>query len=169
MDLAIIETGNGGELKLLGNDFAMQGGWGNMPYLAMFGGNPQGVTKEKLPTEESLDWRGNNLLMPQDKSIQFNSLTERTLMEVALNSSGRLKIEQAVKKDLEFMEAFAEIKVSVTIPAVDKVKIDIRVQQPENLQGRIPDIYKQYIFIWDATKQVLGDFRLLDFNNDYKI
>lgn len=155
MDLLVIENGNGGDIKQSGNDLLMQGGFGNMIYLAMFGGNIQGVTKEKLPTEESKDWWGNNLLMPQDASIQFNSLTEKTLMEVALNSSGRIIIEQAVKKDLDFMKSFSVVTVTVTIPATDKVKINVKITQPEGSQGSIPDAFREYIFIWDATLNAL--------------
>jgi hypothetical protein len=73
MDLAIIETGNGGDLQLVGNDLAMVNGIENMPYLGMFGGNIEESTVNKVEKLQSFDWWGNNLLMPGNQSIQFNS------------------------------------------------------------------------------------------------
>lgn len=167
MDLAFQETNNGGDLQLKGNDLFVIEGWGNMPYLAMFGGNPDAVTRERLPAEQAFDWWGNNLLMPQDQSKQFNSLLEKALMEIPLTSNGRIQIQKKVLEDLAFMKAFAEISVDIEIESVDRVKIIIKVQQPANIQGRVADAYRAYIFIWDGTRQVLGDFSILDFSNDF--
>lgn len=170
MDVLLIETGNGGDLVLRGNDLVMNKGMMNMPYLGMFGGNVKAVTKEKLKTEQSFDWWGNELLMPQDESIQFNSLLEKAFMEIPLTSSGRIKIEQVVKKTLAFMNDFAEVFVKVDIIATDKVKIFIRLTQPKNLSGRLDDIYKDFVFIWDATLgTVFGDFSIEDFNDDFYV
>jgi hypothetical protein len=99
----------------------------------------------------------------------MNSETERVLMEVALNSAGRIKIQQAVEKDLKFMEAFAIVKVSVTIEGIDRVNITIKVKEPDNLKGRSSDQFRAFIFIWDATKKELGDFSISDFNDDFFI
>ncbi len=167
MDLAILETGNGGDLQIVGNDFAMQAGWGNMPYLALFGGNIEASTVERVPAQFAEDWWGNSALFPNDESIQLNSETERTLKNVALTSAGRIKIQQAVEKDLVFMKEFAVINVEVTIPRIDTVKIIIKIREPNNLQGRPADQYRAFIFIWDATKKELGDFRIEDFNDDF--
>jgi len=170
MDLAIIETGNGGDLVLSRNDLALQGGWGNMPYLAMFGGNKEAVTQVRLPGEQGLDWWGNTLLMENNPGIQFNSVLERRLDEVPVNSAGRIQLEQAIKKDLAFMQDFARVSISVTIIADDRIRIDLSVRQPEEMLARVDDVYKEYIFIWDATKRVLGDFSEFDFDqNDFYI
>jgi hypothetical protein len=170
MDIAVVETGNGGDLVKAGNDLAQQSGWGNMPYLAMFGGNvEQSTPMTRVATEQAKDWWGNNLLFAQDQSVQFNSETERTLQNVPLTSSGRILIQQAVEKDLEFMKSFAIIKVRVTIIGLDTVEIFVAVAQPSNLNGRVPDQYKGYIFIWDATAKELGDFRIQDFNDDFLV
>jgi hypothetical protein len=168
MDLVIIEQGgNGGDLVLKNRDLVTIEGWMNMPYLAMFGGNLAGVTKEKLSTEQAVDWWCNNLLMPNDSSVQFNSLLEKRLQEVALTSEGRIKLQETVQKDLQFMKDFAEISVEVVILSTDKVKISIFVRQPSNLQGRIADQYRAYIFIWDGTLLQIGDFSSADFNNEF--
>lgn len=169
MDIAVVETLNGGDILVKGNDLASQGGWGNMVYLALFGGNIEGITKEQLPTEQNADWWGNNLLFPQDEAKQFNSLTEKKLSQIALGSSGRAQIEQVIRQDLVFMKTFANITVTAKITGVDQVEINIAVREPDNLNGRNPDAYKEVIMIWDATKQQLGDFRIQDFNNDFYV
>jgi hypothetical protein len=168
MDLAFIEAnGNGGDLQIRGNDVFMIEGWGNMPYLGMFGGNVEAVTRERFAGEQAFDWWGNNLLLPQDQSKQFNSVLEKALMEVSLTSNGRVQIQKKVLEDLAFMKVFAELAVEVEFENIDRVKIVIKVKQPATVQGRIPDAYRAYIFIWDGTRQLLGDFSILDFNGDF--
>lgn len=151
MDVEVIETGNGGDLNKKGNDLSVVFGFENMPYLALFGGNKEAVTKPRIASEQAFDYWANSLLMPNDPSIQFNSLTEKTLETVALNSAGRLLIEDAIKKDLEFMSPFAEITVSTTIISTDHLRIGIGLKQPDNLQE------KEFIYIWDATQLTLLD------------
>lgn len=169
MDVLLIETLNGGDCVKKGDtDIMMVSGWQNMVYLAMFGGNVEANTTQRLPGQQSFDWWGNSLLMPSNSSQQFNSNTERTLKDTPLTSFGRTKIQQAVEKDLEFMKEFATIKVVVTIPSTNKVKIQIDVRQPDDFNGSTPDQYRAYVFIWDGTKQSFdGDFSLDDFNNDF--
>ena len=164
MDLLLIETYNGGDLRLKGNDLEVLPGWGNMPYLAMFGGNVEASTKVRQPQEQVFDWWGNDLLMSQDTSVQFNSYTEKALKDTPLTSAGRVKIQQAVEKDLVFMKEFAIINVIVSIVDVNKVRIQINVKQPSDTASQ----YKAVIFIWDGTLQSLdGDFSIFDFNNDF--
>ena len=147
MDLRVIETGNGGDLLANGKDLSMVFSFENMPYLAMFGGNVDASTPVKrLLSEQAFDWWGNSLLFTNDSSIQFNSLTEKTLNETALNSSGRLVIENAIKTDLEFMKPFAEVKVSTQIIDTDAIKINISIKKPENLEEN------KFIYIWEAGK-----------------
>lgn len=168
-DLAIIENGEGGDLVLTGNGLAVQDGWGNMPYLALFGGNVEASTTKRLATQQAFDFWANSTLFDQDESVQMNSETERVLMEVVLNSAGRARIQQAVERDLKFMQDFATIKVSVTIEGIDRVNISIKVKEPDNLKGRSSDQYRAFIFIWDATKKELGDFSISDFSDDFFI
>ena len=147
MDIEIIETGNGGDLNRKGNDLAVIFGFQNMPYLAMFGGNPEADTPQiRLENEQSFDYWGNSLLWSNNKGMQFNSLTERALNTTPLTSAGRLIIEEAIKKDLEFMRDFAEITVETEIIATDVIKISIWLKEPDNLE------VKEYIYIWDGIK-----------------
>lgn len=120
-----MESGNGGELTLLSNDLAMAG-IANMVYLALFGGDS--------------DWWGNNFL-PNEQ--HFTSETETMLRSVALNSSGRQKIEQAVLNDLDFLREVpgTTITVAVSIVSVDRITISIRING------------EQIFFLWDGELQ----------------
>lgn len=148
-DVRLIENGSGGDFVLIGNDLETIGGFQNMVYLSLFGGNVEASTGDVVESEQRFDWWGNSVLFPNDPSIQFNSETERVLNEVALNSSGRLKIEQAVKSDLAHMQSFANIDVSVSITGENRIEIYIRIQQPDNQQ------LNEIVYIWDAAQSEL--------------
>lgn len=150
MDIQLKETFDGGDFVMKRNDVSIIEGFENMPYLGMFGGNPGFNTPQsRLRNQQAYDFWGNNLLSNNNASIQINSNTEYALITTALTSAGRLLIEQAVKRDLQFMRPFVKIGVAVIITGVDRVIIAIRMIQPDNLQQR------DFIYIWDATKQEL--------------
>lgn len=150
MDLKVIESGNGGDFVKVARDLVTVYGFENMPYLAMFGGNVAASTpNDRLESEQAFDWWGNSFLMPNDKTYQFNSETERVLNTTPLTSAGRVLIEQAVRNDLAFMKEFATVLVVVSITATDRVVIGVRLQQPDNTQK------KDFIYIWDATRNEL--------------
>ena len=156
MDLEIIETGDGGDVVTKAKDLSIIFGFENFVYLAMFGGNIESSTPSiRIPSEQAFDFWANNLLMPGDSSIQFNSQTERILKSNALTSSSRLIIQQAVERDLAFMKDFATVNVVVQILATDKLLIACRILQPDNLQTQ------DFIFIWDASKQELIDREII--------
>lgn len=148
IDINIHETGDGGDLSLKGNDLSKTSSLFNMVYLALFGGNVEASTLgNELVTEQRFDWWANQVLFDEQPNIQFNSLTERTLRETTVNSSGRIDIENAVQADLEFMSDFAETSVSVTLETIDRIAILVTLQEPNNLQEQ------EFKFIWDATKE----------------
>lgn len=150
-DLEMIETGDGGDIILLGNDLKVIEGFQNMPYLGMYGGNIEENTKEFNVDEQRADFWGNSLLMFNESQIQYNSDTERLLNEIALNSSGRLLIEQTIKSDLKFMEEFSTVEVSASIVSPNRVQIKIKIQEPNNIESN------EFTYIWDSTK-----FELID-------
>lgn len=147
MDIKLIENGDGGDFVRKFKDLQIIEGFENMPYLALFGGNvEQDTPQDREENVQYFDWWGNALFFNETPELQFNSLTERTLNKVALNSFGRTQIEQAVNADLAFMREFADLTVDVTITDDDKVRIGILLIEPDNLQN------KEFVFIWDATK-----------------
>ena len=149
MDLKLIETGSGGDVIFNGADLEVINGIQNMPYLAMYGGNIKQNTKEFLPNEQHFDFWGNNLLMLKNSDIQFNSDIERLLSNVALTSSTRLEIEETIKSDLSFMSNFSTFEVSSSILNFDRLQIMIKINRLEDEQT------KEFVYIWDATKNEL--------------
>ena len=160
-DLAISEAnGNGGDLKIIGNDLTTVESIENMPYLGMFGGNvAASTTNDPVPTtSQRFDWWGNNVLMPSEQSIQFNSSVERILNTTPLTSSGRQTIEEAIKDDLKFLADSAKIEVAVSIISVDTININIRIIRTGVDQKIVTLVFQK------ATD---GDWFLLDFNTDF--
>jgi|SRR5690242_1194247 len=150
MDVEVVETGNGGDLVKKGKDLSVVLGLENMVYLGMFGGNVEGSTPtERDPAEQAFDYWGNSLLWTDEPSLQMNSITESTLNQVALSSSGRLQIEQAVKTDLAFMSDFANVSVSATIEGIDRIKLSVKVVKPDNLEET------EFVYIWEQSTFVL--------------
>jgi len=147
MDLQLVEAGNGGDLFLLGNDLAQVQGFENMPYIGLFGGNvEQSTPVTRVANEQDFSWWGNALLMPNLSTQQFNSQTERLLNNISLTSGNLPAIQNAVVADLQFMQPFAIIDVTVSIISVNTVKIAISIKEPGNLTA------KEYLYIWDGTR-----------------
>ena len=149
-DLKIIETGDGGDVIFNGVDLVTVEGLQNMPYLAMFGGNPGApTTGPNSPNIEAFDYLGNFVLNPNTPPVWFNSLLEDFLTKTALTPAALGRIENIVKADLDFMNDFATINVRASLPGVDRLQINILVielnSQNEN----------EFSYIWDATKNEL--------------
>jgi hypothetical protein len=160
-DLAIIETGNGGDLQLAGSDLGVVFAGENMPYLAMFGGNVEQSTPSKVTQAQSFDWWGNNLFMISTPSAQFNSEVERALRNTPLTSSGRIIIENAIKSDLKFLSQMgAKVTVSVEIVSDDRIDVTLRVVQ---------DQQTEQVRVINFKKKSDGDWYLFDFNNDFLV
>lgn len=153
-DLAVIETGNGGDLKLRGNDLAVSNSVMNQVYLGLFGGNI-----ENPKQNENTDWWANELLMKANPSIQFNTNIERIINTTTLNSSGRVTIENAIKKALQFLvdEGYT-ITVSVSIVSTDRIDTIIKT----DIEGD-----KEQISIKFQRLSEVGEFSLSEFNDDF--
>jgi phage gp46-like protein len=146
-DIHIFESGNGGELALLSNDLVLSESLYQVVYISLFGGNVEASTLgNEIESEERSDYWANELVFPSKTSKQFNSITEKTLNEVALNSEGRLKIESAVKQDLQFLKKIVNLEVNILILDTNKVEIFLVLESIENQS------VKQFQFIWDNAK-----------------
>lgn len=141
-DLLIYETGDGGDLRVLNNDLALTTSLYNQVYLCLFGGNVEASTKgNELDNEKRFDWWANSLL-----DLDFNSETERTINTVTLNASGRLKILEAIKRDLKPIDLVANYIVNVFLESTYKLKISIHLTKKLNKQEKIIQI------LWDISK-----------------
>lgn len=153
MDLLVIETGNGGDVVLNGNDLVTINGFENMPYIGMFGGNVEQSTTQNqtiIAGEQQLDWWGNSLLMFNNPIIQYNSTLESTLKKISITSSARETIKRAVVEDLKFIQSFGKLTVDVSITGIDRIHILIRIQQPNNIE------VNEFLYIWNSTNEELS-------------
>lgn len=146
-DIHLFETGSGGDFAIVNNDLLMGESLYQQIYLALFGGNIQASTKPSyLESEERFDYWGNTLIWKDVKTKQFNSETERTLGNVALNSSGRLSILQAVNNDLDYLKGVVDFTVEVGIESVSRISITVSFSEKTNQQDKVLQM------VWDNSK-----------------
>lgn len=152
-DLLLFESGSGGDLLVSNNDLNLVESLYQQVYLALFGGNIESdTTGQELETQIREDWWGNEIFNDNKIKKQFNSITERTLDSVTLNTSGRIDIVRAVEEDLKVLENIADFSIKVIILSTDRVKIEIQLIQPDEFQE------KSFQFIWDnATGEVIKE------------
>lgn len=153
-DLLLIETGNGGDVVLNGNDFVLIDGLQNMPYIAMFGGNV-----ELSNNDESVDWWGNSLLMFNEPDVQYISVLERTLTNIALSSASIQVIKRAVAEDLSFMQDFCDIKIDVQLIGIDRISIYIKITKLDGLE------VVEFNYLWNATNNELSAGDIIGITN----
>lgn len=152
-DLHIFESGDGGELALLSGDLVLAESLYQMIYIALFGGNVEASTLgNEIESEERFDYWANALIFKNKPTKQFNSETERTLNNVAINTSGRLKIKSAVEQDLFFLKKIVDLQTNIVILDTDKIEINLILESIPNQSD------KQFQFIWDnARKEIIID------------
>lgn len=146
-DIHLFEIGSGGDFAIVNNDLLMGESLYQQIYLALFGGNIQASTKPSyLASEERFDYWGNSLIWKDVKTKQFNSKTERTLGNVALNSSGRLSILQAVNNDLDYLKGVVDFVVEVGIESVSRISITVNFSEKTNQQDKVLQM------VWNNSK-----------------
>lgn len=137
-DINLHESGNGGEMSIVSNDLLIGESLFQQVYLALFGGNVEAVTRgDELITEERFDYWGNPLFFAETPSKQFNSITEKTINSVALNSQGRLSIINAVNEDLSYLTELLNYSIDAQIFEVNKIRIIINFTPKNNQQSRV--------------------------------
>ena len=157
-DLAILNTGDGGDLTLKGNDLGVFFNGEGELFLRMFGGNVQANTKSKrVPGEQDFSYWGNYLFMANDPDIQFNSETERAFQDFESSSQGRATIENAIKKDLQGTDT----TVTVSIVSTDKIYVTLKRVLPNGSERYGTIIFKKGT---DTRDFEIEDFSVIDFN-----
>lgn len=147
-DLAMVETKDGGDILLSGNDLVKVYGIENQPYLCMFSGQ---------------DWWGNKLLLNENPLQRYHSVTEQVFQQVALNSSGRVRIEQAITQDLQTIAAAnpgITIEVVALLVAPDRLDININLNgEPARINWNPPPAVENYV------RQLSGiNYWIIEFN-----
>jgi hypothetical protein len=109
-----------------------------------------------IENEQLFDWFGNSVLFNQQPLVQFNSELERTLKNVSINSKGVELIYQAVNKDIDFMRTFATVEINISVTAVDRISINLKVIE---LDTKVSNIFN---YIWDSTE---AELTIVDINS----
>lgn len=149
-DIGIFESGDGGELSIVSGDLLLSESILQQVYLALFGGNIESNTiGNEIDSQERFDYWANGLLWPQNPDKQFNSNTERALNELVLNSSGRIKVINAVESDLDYLKLIVNFEVSVSIVSKNSVRISVVLLSKNNLEN------KQLVLVYDNAKNEL--------------
>lgn len=152
LDVMVFESGSGGEWNLKANDVEYISGLTNQVYLALFGGNIEQNTDEGLAdVEQRHDYWANAFILDEH---QYNSTFERTIMNVALNSAGVSKLENAASEDLKYLEAYADIAISGAVTGLGKFELTVQLDEPSGISTKLK-------FIWDATKNELIEQRTI--------
>jgi len=137
-DILLYESGSGGEMSIASNDLVMGENLYQQVYLALFGGNVEANTKpDILLNEERFDWWGNTLFFKDKPTRQFNSNTERTLLQVVLNSYGRLQLIQAIINDLTYLSELLNSTVDVEFFNTNKIRIIVMFSPKTNQENKV--------------------------------
>ena len=151
-DIRLYRRLGGFDLVATSRDIVTIDSYESMIPIALFGGNVEGNTPStRVEGQQNVDFWGNELLLQDSPELQFNSNTERQLRESTTTSRDRIKIENAVQKDLQFVKEFANLEVSVQLITVDRIKISIRLTKLDNLSET------EFVFIWDNLQTEIED------------
>ena len=141
MDLKLKFDVNGTDCEYENGDIVCQSELFNQSLLSHFGGNVEASTTDDFADgDEYGDFWGNFLLTDKE---QFNSTFERTMREVAINSSGRVELEIAAKTDLEYLSEAAKTDTSVSIVGVNKIELTSTITDNNN---------NKYSYVWRNAK-----------------
>jgi len=147
VDFSLYESGNGGELLIVDGDISLGNYLLQVVYICLFGGNVQASTLgNEIESELRYDWWANSLIFGIEPKKQFNSLTEKTLRNTPLSSSGRILIQRAIEEDLSFLNDVVDVKVEVKIKDSQRVEMTIFLNK---YQGK-EDVNLQYL--WDNVQ-----------------
>lgn len=155
-DILLFENFASGDFAIKDDDLLMGESLYQQIYLALFGGNLEDSTKQSYTEkEERFDYWGNSLIWGDASSVQFNSETERTIQNNALNSSGRLAIIQACNVDLAYLSDVITFSAEVSIMSVNKLQITVNFTEKTNQQDR------QLVLVYENAKNELIIDRVL--------
>lgn len=137
-DINLHESGSGGEMAIISNDLLIGETLYQQVYLALFGGNIEASTRGDEPFgNERFDWWGNSLFFAENPNKQFNSETEKTITNLVLNSSGRLRLLQAVNSDLEYLNELLDYEVEVFFNDYNRVKIEVKFKPKGTQENKV--------------------------------
>jgi phage gp46-like protein len=128
-DVLLYQTNDNGEINVEGGVVELSGGLRTSVYLSLFGGNED----DPGGSDTTLSWWGNKV--EPDPVRRYRSETQYLLASIPAIPKNLRRIEQAVKRDLQWMieqRAASEIEVSASVPALNRVAIELNIRA----QGR---------------------------------
>lgn len=123
-DVLLCQTVDGGEINVEGGLVEMSGGLPSAAYLSLFGGNEDDGGGDDV----SKTWWAN--LDEEDNDRQYRSETQNLLQSLPATSGNLLRIEDAVKRDLQWMidvGAASTIEASASVPGLNRIRIIIDI------------------------------------------
>lgn len=141
-DVILFQSNDDGEIEVIDGVVTMDGGLQTAVYISLFGGN---IADDGL-AGNAFNWWGNQL--ETDPDAQLRSETQNLLQGIPATAANRLRIEQAVNRDLAWMitkKVANEITVEVTIPALNRIKIVVTI----NAIG--PESSFEFVENWRAS------------------
>ena len=123
-DVRHYQTDNGGEIDMVAGQFVMDDGLEAAVYLSLFGGNDD---DSGLEADDPKQWWAN--LAEPDLARRYRSETQFLVQSLPLVPANLLRIQDAAGRDLAWMidTIASSVEVSASIPAVNKVKIDVSI------------------------------------------
>ena len=146
--IKVIPTQNGGTYDVSKNDIALDDSLYTEIYLSLFGGNVEASTERDKPPadEQSLDWWG-NIYTSGKSDNPYNSIFEKTLIEVTATSSGLRKYEAAAVADLQWL---VDKRVAKKISAYARIAENGTVIVAIQIDGN-----DKYSVTWERTKNTI--------------
>lgn len=124
-DIKLFQTNDDGEITIINGVVEMIGGFETAAYLSLFGGNEDDAGGESNPQT----WWGN--LGVVSSAERYVSETQNLLQAIPATSANLLRIEEAVKRDLQwFLDSSiaSSVTVAVSIPALNRLKIVVTIE-----------------------------------------
>jgi hypothetical protein len=102
-------------------------------YVLILGGNVEASTTgaEQIRDKRSDFW-GNAAFYPNSPDKWINSGFERAINTIELGSSGRIRLEQALKDDLKRLKIYGKLEASVSISGPNRIRANISLEDVGN-------------------------------------
>jgi hypothetical protein len=124
-DVDLFQTVDDGDISVTGGITRMTGRLATAAYLAMFGGNED----DPGGGDTTYQWWGN--IGETDPAKTYRSETQYLLRNMPNTSENRIKLEQAVLRDLEFfkdIDTASSIQVQTIVPQRNRIDITVDIQ-----------------------------------------
>jgi phage gp46-like protein len=123
-DVRLFHTSDGGEVEIANGQLLLGDGLETAAYLSVFGGNER---DSGLTDGEPLQWWAN--VEERVATRKQRSQTQSLLRGIVATPENLARVEDAAVADLAWMidELKASVSISASIPAVDRVQLDITI------------------------------------------